>query len=224
MYINQVDLLFDIVSELVLLLPEDKIFPLVKKNPQALALLTNPPQHIIDFAINEDPNLIEFVDNPTEELIKFVLKKNPELIQYIKNPDLNVSLRLIKQDIDTFLPLINNKDQTFYNKVIEINAKYIRYVPKEFLSDNILNSIIEINPDILEVLDKDKQNEDLCLKAVKIKGRSLRFVLNQTFEIIKSAINNDINAFKYLDSTICSKEELEEIRALMKIKKDNLIK
>lgn len=222
MYINQVDLLFDVVGELIASLGNDKLKSLVEKNPHSIILMKNPPKNVMQYAVRHSPELIEYIEDPDQGTIDIALKHDATLVRFVKNPPLKTTLELIKTDIVRFLPLINNKDQEFYTQVLKLNPHNIKYIPKEFLPDDAGLDAVRENPDSLQSISDEEQTEKLCLEAVRSKGRALRFVKRQTFEIIKVAIEQDVNAFKYLDPNVLTPEQIEEIRELIKIKKIEL--
>ena len=222
MYINQVDLLFDIVGELIVSLSDEKLKQLVEKNPHSIILMKNPPSGVMQYAVRNSPELIEYITNPDQATIDIALKHDPTLIRFIQYPSLKTALELIKIDIVRFLPLINNKDQEFFTQVLKLNPHNIKFIPKEFLPEEANYDAIKENPDSLQAISEEDQTEKLCIEAVTTKGRSLRFVKKQTYNIIMAAINQDVNAFKYLDPNVLSSDQIEEIRELIKIKKIEL--
>lgn len=222
MYINQVDLLFDIVGELIVSLSDEKLKQLVEKNPHSIILMKNPPSGVMQYAVRNSPELIEYITNPDQATIDIALKHDPTLIRFIQYPSLKTALELIKIDIVRFLPLINNKDQEFFTQVLKLNPYNIKFIPKEFLPEEANYDAIKENPDSLQAISEEDQTEKLCIEAVNVKGRSLRFVKKQTYDIIITAINQDVNAFKYLDPNVLSSDQIEEIRELIKIKKIEL--
>lgn len=222
MYLNKIDILFDTVSQLIGSLSRTKLMDLLKKNPESITLMNEPTEEMINYVVRKNPALIEYIKEPSEEAINIALRADPTLIQYIKNVPLHISLKLVKKDIDNILPLIPNKDQDFYDELVKINKKYIRYIPKQFASTKIQLQQIRIDPDYLEFIPEDEQNDKICLSAVKLKGRSLRFVKKQNYEIIKAAIENDLNSFKYIDIKILSEEEKKNIKELIQNRKIEL--
>jgi hypothetical protein len=222
MYLNKIDILFDTVSQLISSLSRTKLMDLLKKNPESISLMSEPTEEMINYVLKQNPALIEHIKNPNEEAIEIALKADPTLIQYIKNVPLHISLRLVKRDINGILPLIPNKDQEFYDALLKISKKYIKYIPTQYASTKIQLQQIRIHPDYLEFIPEDEQNDKICLSAVKLKGRTLRFVKKQNYEIIKTAIENDINAFKYIDTKSVSTDELKNIKELIQKRKIEL--
>jgi hypothetical protein len=222
MYLNKIDILFDTVSQLIGSLSRTKLMDLLKKNPESIALMSEPTEEMINYVLRKNPSLIEHIRDPSEEAIEIALKADPTLIQHVKNVPLHISLRLVKRDIDRILPLIPNKDQEFYDGLLKISKRYIKYIPKQFASTKIQLQQIRVDPDYLEFIPEDEQNDKICLSAVKLKGRSLRFVKKQNYEIIKTAIENDLNSFKYIDIKSLSTEELKNIKELIQYLKIKL--
>lgn len=215
----KVDILFDTVKLLLKSLSKVKLIEIVDRNPLAISLIENPSDELINIALKRDINSIEFIENPSETIIRDVIKKNPELIKFIKNPPLALSLELTKQNAEKFIPLINNKDQLFYDEVLGQSPVNLQFVPSEFISNNIKIEYIKVNPDILQYISEKDQFPELCLLAVSAKGQSLKFVKKQTFEIIKAAIDNDIEAFKFINPKVLNEEQTKTLQDLITLKR-----
>jgi hypothetical protein len=216
---NKIDIISDTLVLLLKSLSKIKLIEILDKNPFAIALIESPSADLIDLALKKDINTIEFIKNPSEEIIRKVVQQNPELIKFIESPPLALSLELTKQNAEKFIPLINNKDQLFYDEVLGQTPVNFQFVPSQFISEDIKIQYIKTNPDILEYISEKDQSSKLCTLAVSLKGQSLKFVKNQTFEIIKNAITNDIEAFKFINPKVLNEKQIQELQDLITLKR-----
>lgn len=167
---------------------------------------------------NKDEELlIRLMNNKklNEEELKYILCENVEYSIYIKE---------ISEDIKDFIleqKKFSNQNQKIYQR---LKLSQTDYRDSLFLSENIgLKYLREIsykpsekiikqylNKNGLELQYVEKQNEELCLLAVKNKGTALRFVKEQTLQICQAAVLTDPKAIKYVDEKYKKNIELKE--------------
>lgn len=175
-------------------------------------------------------------NNKDEELLIRLMnnkKLNQEELKYILSKDVGYSMYIkeISEDIKDFIleqKKIPNQNQKIYQR---LKLSQTDYRDSLFLSENIgLKYLKEIsyepsekiikqylNKNGLELQYVEKQNEELCLLAVKNKGTALRFVKEQTIQICQAAVLTDPKAIKYVEEKYKKNIESKE-RSIKKIK------
>lgn len=121
---------------------------IIKKHPDLIETIENPPEELQILVVNEDPYCIEYIKNPTDEVQCTVVREVPNIIYYIRKPTRGAIIEYIKCEHN--LPRFKNK---------------------KLLTDDILEEAIEINWQIIG--DIDKPSDKLQIKAFQIAGQEV---------------------------------------------------
>ena len=172
-------------------------------NQNGLAL-----EHVPDEMLNEDIFLdavrqnglaLEFIniDNQNEDICNEALKNNINAIKFVKkNIDYNLALKAIRNDVMN-LQYIPYAHVDIINEAFNKDYNVIKYIKKFNQTEEMCLKAIQHDIDLIQFVHFNIPN-DLAIKAVKKNGIYLKNIINQTDEIVKIALENTINAFKYV--------------------------
>ena len=135
-------------------------------------------------AVSNNSFAINYIKKQTKELCFIALKKWSRVIEYIKNPTEEMQLFAI-EDNYRVIEYIKNPTEEMCLKALEINWKALYYIK---------------NP-----------TEEMCLKAININAKYIRYINNNilTFEMIKKAVDQDLEALMFIPYEIINKKNVK---------------
>ena len=111
----------------------------------------------------------------TDDLYKKILTKKGYMLALIKTPNLDLCKIAVTQD-----------------------GNALKFVPDYLLTKEICVTAIKQNPLALQYVGAILQTTELCELAVKLDGNALKYVVTQTPQIRKIAVQQNSTAFKYI--------------------------
>lgn len=131
----------------------------------------------------DDPFSIKYINKPPEEIIKLAIREDVNVIQYIDNPSYEI-IRLAKE-IDP------QKMKNYYKGK---NNKYIQVRISDKKYNNKLNLLS--NEGIIELLNNkgswlkfiENQTEEMIFAAISSKFENIKYVKNISFDILKKLV------------------------------------
>ena len=183
-----------------------------------------PTYKMCQYALSKDGCLINYIDDQTTELCEIAIDNNPFSLKYVRNQTSELCKKAIDKDGFSVLA-INDVNRTDMNEMYElsifnnwiclasisnqtedlcryavcVNPMALKYC--NILTDEIKTLAVFNNGLSLELLDKNEQNEHICIMAVKNNGIALRYVFDQTYKICKAAVKNRPRSIIYIKDT-----------------------
>lgn len=159
---------------------------------KALRYIKKPTDAIYEYAIDKDWRAIELIDNPSPELcMRAVMSDNIKLtgedteyddyeyinaIQLIDEQTPELCEAAINKNEYAFL-CIDNITSELCKLTLEKNGMMLKYIPDEFLSQEIYLTAIRQNPMSLKYIEN--QNVELIVKAAGILNVELEDIDNE---------------------------------------------
>jgi len=185
----------------------------VKQNGYAIRHIKNQFSELIDLAISQQASAIQFAIDPSPDQIERAFEKDPNVIAYINNPTYEQKLNAVSRKGGT-IQYIDDPSDELLEIAVENEPMCLGYilkkVPKSQLKywirkatrkkpQAIKTVINSVNQNMqIEFLSMygfglryiSKQNEILCIAAVKNNPLAIQFVREQTPAIQKIVINS----------------------------------
>jgi hypothetical protein len=137
------------------------------------------------------------------ELFNRYLKEN-SIVDYWEFDD---EFNKLKNNKDLVKKLSQDKDLVF--KLIEHDALFILWMPQELLTEEMIEHILKRRPKAIQYIKNP--TEEMCLKAISINAKSIRYIENSNlnFEMIKQAVDQDLEALMYIPYEIINKKNVK---------------
>jgi len=178
--------------------------------------------------IKSTPHGIQYVKNQTEKLCLVAVTSSPMTLEYIleENKTKAVCLAAVKTNgVALYYVPKNMRTEKLCLTAVTNNGYALRYVPTNICTEEMCMIAARQAPDItrympeiyhtekvyMQLLDityktrktfkymnREKQTNELCLKAVKLDGYNLKYVNNKTEEICLEAVKNVGRSLKYV--------------------------
>ena len=110
--------------------------------------------------------------------------------------------------------------QELFNYLVSEYPLFIYYVPDEYLNDNMIDSAILKEGDVLSIIDKSKRSIDRCGKALEENGLVYRSVPKElrSFSLAYRAVRNNGLALKHIEEEykiyeLCLRAVFNDLRA-----------
>ena len=194
----------------------------IRQDPFVLKYIKNQTKEMCESALYLNPMSIKFVKIQTEDMCTNAIKRNPKTLQYCKYQPNDIIEDLVKRD-GRYLKYIKPKNQTeiicIYSilstpesikyvhkqtkknvkRAIKENGLLLKFIKDEFKTHKIIQLAL-INPKALEFVDQDKHTDVRFLieDLLKKDGMVLEHVKDKTQEHCNIALNNNIDAIKFV--------------------------
>ncbi len=145
------------------------------------------------YAIDTDPNAVKYIQDLSEELQVCAVRIAPDVIQYFDNPSEPVQIAAVLQNGDTIKYI---KTPTYAAKVLAVSQSgdNIKSIKR---ADETLQIIAAQNtPET--IIGNAKTSKTAQLVVVHQDGLMLEYIKNPDANIQRAAIDNDINALKFV--------------------------
>ena len=152
--------------------------------------IKNPTLEEMRDSIIENPMTIRFLQDPPEEIINLALEINPMCITFIKDLTLEQQKLAIKGNIAT-IKFINQPIEN----VVDFAKKLYPHEMKQYFRGEDGNFIRMKN---IEIEDFDKMSPETILTILGKNGEALQFIKNPTNDMIKKAIGNQPSAIRFV--------------------------
>lgn len=174
----------------------------INKNPDALNFIRNPTNEMVAFCLKKSGYLIGILDEKeiTDEMKHIAIESHPDSIAMIRQTE-ELVWKAIKLDPSSICH-IKNPTIEMYRYVIDVDPEVLVELehPLKNLSEE---EIIEIYKNILShspyLIEKLKiQTEELCLWLVERHPKALKYIYEQTYDIVKVAMSKaDVSKYIY---------------------------
>jgi hypothetical protein len=194
---------------------EKVCFTALNQNPLALQFIKNQTEEMIKFAVRKSAFTTTMIKKPSKELYYILVKENINSYnwmdtKYIDDEFINTTWEKILTKNGMMLRKCSKHSYKLYKIAIEQNPYAIQFINPELLASKELNylckSVIIKNPMILENI-RNYHTYDSRIDIVKhsklalqLNGMALKYLCNcqQSYCMIKIAITNNPNAYKYI--------------------------
>jgi hypothetical protein len=150
-------------------------------------------------AVKQNGLALEFIneEDQNEDICNEALKKNIDAIKFVKkNIDYDLALKAIRKDVMN-LQYIPHAHVDIINEAFNKDHNVIKYIKNYNQTEEMCLKAIQHDIDLIQYVNFKIPN-DLAIKAVTKNGIYLKNIINQTDEIVKIALEQNINAFKYV--------------------------
>lgn len=175
--------------------PIEHVKKFVSSNPRFLEYIRPDCQtpELCRMCIEKDPHALRWAVYQDPEGTLAAIIKKPQVIQYVKKQTPTMCQVAFTNDITTFPYLKHHTDWMETQAIIHDPEKYVEFV-----------HTAEQKKALLEEGDDDIQIESM----LQYDGMLLKSMNDQTIEMVRTAVNNNIEAFKFSkvqDEALCIK-------------------
>lgn len=170
-------------------------------------------QELYDIAFKSDINIIQYIPKKfqTDEMVNILKKHSPDFSKY------SLYSRMLKylkcSNIDTYMEIMNYDANNIVNvpyeyQTIEMcveaikkyyeNLAYCRYITSGMISDIFNSNYLKHIPKNRRMIFINDFNEKIQIKIVSVCPDLLRYISNQTPNIINAALSSDGFALQYV--------------------------
>lgn len=135
--------------------------------------------------LRKDPYLIRHIQKPTDEMYLECSKTQPGLISKIKNTSLITDidpLEIIRVN-PKHIHNIENPTYEMYYVAVKKEGKLINIVPEHFQDEAMCSVAVKNDPTALKLIKK--QNESICIIALKANIHTFEYVIDKTNKIFE---------------------------------------
>lgn len=168
---------------------------IVKNNKTSSYKYFNLSSDNIDKLIQLYPHLIKYFNTNNEDILINCVNKNGLYLEFINNQSLNICSAALKNNIKA-IAYVQDICESLILPYIHEYPRLIEYIdnPPEELCCQI---IIKCNyPKIIKFIKN--QHFKACLTAVTLDGLCLKYIKNQTVELVNQALISNPNSIKYV--------------------------
>lgn len=191
----------------------------VFKEPSLISFFESPSYELMETAIRTNPyNAIVNIKNVPEELAYLAWTLNSECIKYLKNATFEQYEKSVKDNCHTIscvpehwiteelswiaikgdpsnIKYVNPTEEMCQYAIDHGTKSYIlKHIPKQYLTEERILTYLQKVPIAIKHIEK---TEERCFVAVKLNGRVLNYIENQSIELVSEAVKQCCYAIEY---------------------------
>ena len=158
--------------------------------------------------LDKDYRNIRYLKQQTPEICKKMLDvSNGSAIVFIRNPTKDYWIKALSMNgslISQLLPDIceqkwsYNDSYDFFKTSVSNCGYNIRYVPKDFIYDDLREIAVNQNPSCIYCIPNP--SEELCQLAIRQKPTYITYIKNPSYELCVLAVSTSYNALAYINN------------------------
>ena len=145
-------------------------------------------------AVSLDPTFITEIEHPSDAVMKAAIIRDPSLFgcsPVIERQTDELALAAVSKE-GHLLPLVKHQTEEICLAAIKSCASAIKAVEPRFLRRSFLEMAITYNVDVVQYIDADKLDDELCFRVILTSAAGIYLVLKKravTPEMLLTALN-----------------------------------
>lgn len=189
------------------LFTESVCIKMIEENSHSIKNIKNPTRLMWRTAIEKDCHSVLHIQNPTDEMYLFAASKCAKYYVYINNlaiiPD-EITDEYILSQCPEYIERLEDPTLEQWNFVMNHNPKLFKFMHEKYHTTEMCFRTIPKYPEALKYISS--QTYEMCLLGVFVNGKMIKYVNDEIKNSDKyenlcyCAIDNDYMAIKYIDN------------------------
>jgi competence CoiA-like predicted nuclease len=191
---------------------DNSIFNILEPKTDNLIIYALQNNIDINEYIKENPTIINFIKKNNYELCKKLLSLNGLLLKYIDMQTDELCIIAIKNNINAY-EYIKNKTYELNKKILNVNGLTIQFIKNIDFNIELLLIAIANNKNAIKYCDISILSHENLKYFLKKDGLLLQYIKEQTEDLCKIALKQNINSYTYIkNKTIVLEKFYKELK------------